>query len=77
MEGMFFLCDKLASLDLSNFDTSKVKWSIGMFADCTSLVGGNKTVYDINNTGVNADFGGDGVTNGDALTIQKKLLKLD
>jgi len=115
-----------------------------MFANCTSLVGGNKTVYDINNNGANedikyaridtpetpgyftkksavsetdvklsgdancdktvdmsdavlimqslsnpskyklteqgrknADFDGDGVTNGDALTIQKKLLKLD
>ena len=34
---MFDYCDKLTSIDLSNFDTSKVENMYAMFSDCHSL----------------------------------------
>ena len=37
MEKMFFICELLSSLNLSNFDTSKVTDMIGMFYGCSSL----------------------------------------
>ena len=37
MSGMFFLCEKLSSLDLSNFNTEKVTNMYGMFFQCAKL----------------------------------------
>ena len=37
MDGMFFACTNLTSLDLSSFDTSKVTNMSSMFGGCTSL----------------------------------------
>lgn len=37
MENMFYYCDKITSLDLSNCDTSKVTTMQSMFAACHSL----------------------------------------
>lgn len=39
MNGMFKDCEGLASLDLSNFDTSRVMDRTHMFWDCNSLTG--------------------------------------
>lgn len=44
MKGMFEGCTSLTSLNLSNFDTSKVIYMGGMFANCSSLVS-----FDISN----------------------------
>jgi surface protein len=41
MENMFGGCESLKSLDISNFDTSKVINMYGMFGLCSSL----KTIY--------------------------------
>ena len=37
MGHMFFGCNSLRSIDLSNFDTSKVKYMGSMFCGCYSL----------------------------------------
>ena len=37
MNHMFYRCSSLASLDLSNFDTSKVSDMSYMFANCNNL----------------------------------------
>ena len=37
MERIFFKCKKLKSIDLSDFDTSKVTNMLGMFTDCLDL----------------------------------------
>jgi surface protein len=38
MPGMFLECSKLKSLDLSNFDTSKIISMINLFTNCSELV---------------------------------------
>ena len=43
MNGMFKDCEGLASLDLSNFDTSRVMDRTHMFWDCNSLTGRCRT----------------------------------
>ena len=45
MSGMFFRCRSLTSLDVSNFDTSKVTYMGSMFQGCSKL----KTIYASNN----------------------------
>ena len=41
MEGMFGYCYSLIKLDLSSFNTQNVKYVIGMFDSCTSLISMN------------------------------------
>ena len=44
MEGMFYRCESLMTLDVSNWNTSNVTDMSGMFADCSSL-----TTLDVSN----------------------------
>ena len=39
MDRMFWECSSLTTLDVSHFDTSKVKYVYAMFEGCTSLQG--------------------------------------
>ena len=49
MNEMFFNCDGLTSLDLSNFDTSKVTDMNGMFQDCNGLTSLDLSNFDTSN----------------------------
>ena len=49
MYKMFFRCDALTSLDLSNFDTSNVKNMRDMFQNCSSLTDVNLSNFDTSN----------------------------
>lgn len=44
---MFYGCDTITSLDLSNVDTSSVKIMDSMFSDCTSLTSLDLSSFDI------------------------------
>ena len=46
MTNMFHECDKLASIDLSNFDTSNVVYMDGMFSECSELTSLNLSNFD-------------------------------
>ena len=54
MQEMFSYCTNLKTIyvDANSWSTKSVINSTGMFSGCTSLVGGNGTVYDSENTGV-------------------------
>jgi len=50
-DGMFYDCSRLKTIFASSmWDMSKVKFGSNMFGGCTSLVGGQGTVYDENHT---------------------------
>ena len=55
MGGMFYKCSSLTTLDLSNFDTSKVTNMNTMFTGCSSLVTLNLSNF---NTSKVTDMGG-------------------
>ena len=46
MNGMFYGMSSLTSLDLSNFDTSRVEYMTGMFRDMSSLTSLNLSNFD-------------------------------
>lgn len=50
MQQMFSQCSSLTSLDVSNFDTSKVRTMEGMFASCSSIT--NLDLSNFNTSGV-------------------------
>ena len=45
MRSMFYYCNKLTSIDLSNFDTSKVDDMEWMFNNCSNLTSLNAVSY--------------------------------
>ena len=49
MNYMFYECDKLLSIDLSNFNTNNVKYMIRMFSYCFSLTSLNLSNFNTNN----------------------------
>ena len=49
MTGMFFGCESLTNLNLSNFDTSSVTNMTGMFSSCRSLTNLNISNFDTSN----------------------------
>ena len=49
MEGMFFECGSLASLDVSSFDTSRVTTMLRMFYNCGSLAELDISGFDMTN----------------------------
>lgn len=52
-EDMFAVCGSLSTIYASNkWDINNVNAGFGMFSSCTSLVGGNGTVYDPSHIGV-------------------------
>ena len=46
---MFFYCSSLVSLDLSSFDTSKLKSAASIFSSCKSLVSLDLSNFDLSN----------------------------
>ena len=46
MERMFYRCEALLSLDLSNFNTAKVEYIDQMFEGCISLTSLNLSNFD-------------------------------
>ena len=58
MGAMFYRCEKLTSLDLSNFDTSNVTDMHAMFQNCGSLISLNLSNFDtLNVTNMDYMFG--------------------
>ena len=51
MEGMFYKCGSITSLDLSHFDTKNVKSMGKMFSYCNSLTNLNIADFNIDNCG--------------------------
>jgi len=49
MNYMFYECDKLLSIDLSNFNTNNVTNMIRMFSYCSSLTCLNLSNFNTNN----------------------------
>ena len=49
MDGMFYSCKSLTSLDVSNFDTSNVKNMSSMFEHCSSLTSLDVSNFDTSN----------------------------
>ena len=59
MGSMFFNCNKLTALDVSNFDTSKVTNMDYMFCDCYNLTALDVSKWDLSNvTRMNKIFDG-------------------
>ena len=50
MEGMFFFCKSLIKLEISNFNTKKVKNMDSMFFSCASLKDLDISNFDLNLT---------------------------
>ena len=49
MSSMFYSCSNLTSLDVSNFDTSKVTDMGGMFYSCSNLTSLDVSNFDTSN----------------------------
>ena len=59
MQGMFYECSQLASLDVSKFDTSKVTTMWGMFSGCSQLTSLDISRFNTSNvTNMNSMFCG-------------------
>ena len=57
--NMFVMCSDLISLNLNNFDTSKVTNMMGMFSECSSLISLNLSNFDTSNVvDMNSMFSG-------------------
>ena len=73
---MFFNCNKLTSLNLSNFNTNNVKDMSRMFSCCSSLTSLNLSNFNTNNVNNMSCMFDDLNKNCDIITTDNNLLNL-